>query len=71
MAGRGLALPARLDRLTTGWRRGSKSSPPTDLKKFKSAALEPLSGYNPDSFGVYVKSEVERWAAIVKRSGRA
>lgn len=32
-------------------------------------ALEPLAGSTPDSFAAYVKSEVDRWAPIVKASG--
>jgi tripartite-type tricarboxylate transporter receptor subunit TctC len=32
-------------------------------------ALEPLSGSTPDSFAAYVKTEVDRWAVIVKNSG--
>jgi len=32
-------------------------------------ALEPLGGSTPDSFADFIKSEVERWAVIVKRSG--
>jgi tripartite-type tricarboxylate transporter receptor subunit TctC len=32
-------------------------------------ALEPLPPSTPDSFAAYVKSEVDRWAMIVKKSG--
>jgi tripartite-type tricarboxylate transporter receptor subunit TctC len=32
-------------------------------------ALEPLGGSTPDSFAAYVKSEVDRWAVIVKTAG--
>jgi tripartite-type tricarboxylate transporter receptor subunit TctC len=32
-------------------------------------ALEPLPGSTPDSFAAYIKSEVDRWAVIVKKSG--
>ena len=32
-------------------------------------ALEPLPGSTPDSFAAYVRTEVDRWAAIVKNSG--
>jgi tripartite-type tricarboxylate transporter receptor subunit TctC len=32
-------------------------------------ALEPLTGSTPESFAAYVKSEVDRWAPIVKASG--
>ena len=37
--------------------------------KFKLLALEPLPPSTPDSFAEYVKSEVDRWATIVKNSG--
>src|ERR1700751_454430 len=33
------------------------------------AGREPLSGSTPDSFAAYVKTEVDRWAAIVRNSG--
>jgi len=32
-------------------------------------AIEPLAGSTPDSFAAYIKSEVDRWAVIVKNSG--
>lgn len=32
-------------------------------------ALEPLTESTPDSFAAYVKSEIDRWAPIVKASG--
>jgi tripartite-type tricarboxylate transporter receptor subunit TctC len=32
-------------------------------------ALEPLTGSTPDGFAAYVKTEVDRWAVIVKNSG--
>jgi tripartite-type tricarboxylate transporter receptor subunit TctC len=32
-------------------------------------ALEPLTGSTPDKFAAYVKTEVDRWAIIVKNSG--
>jgi tripartite-type tricarboxylate transporter receptor subunit TctC len=37
--------------------------------KLTTIALEPLTGSTPDSFADYIKSEVERWAGIVKNSG--
>jgi tripartite-type tricarboxylate transporter receptor subunit TctC len=42
---------------------------PGTRDKFKIAALEPLPGSTPDSFAAYVKTEVDRWAGIVKASG--
>jgi tripartite-type tricarboxylate transporter receptor subunit TctC len=37
--------------------------------KLNEVALEPLTGSTPDSFSAYVKSEIERWAPIVRMSG--
>ena len=42
---------------------------PETRTKLNALALEPLSGSTPDTFAAYVKSEVERWAPIVKASG--
>jgi tripartite-type tricarboxylate transporter receptor subunit TctC len=42
---------------------------PSTRERFTSIAIEPLPGSTPDSFGDYIKSEVERWAEIVKKSG--
>ncbi len=42
---------------------------PETRTKLNALALEPLTGSTPDSFAAYVKSEVERWAPIVKASG--
>jgi tripartite-type tricarboxylate transporter receptor subunit TctC len=42
---------------------------PSTRERFTSIAIEPLPGSTPDSFGDYIKSEVERWADIVKKSG--
>jgi tripartite-type tricarboxylate transporter receptor subunit TctC len=37
--------------------------------KLKAMALEPLPPSTPDSFAAYIKTEIERWAVIVKNSG--
>jgi tripartite-type tricarboxylate transporter receptor subunit TctC len=42
---------------------------PGTRDKFKLMALESLPPSTPDSFAAYVKSEVDRWATIVKNSG--
>jgi tripartite-type tricarboxylate transporter receptor subunit TctC len=42
---------------------------PATHDKFKSLALYSLPDSTPDSFAAYVKSEVDRWATIVKASG--
>jgi tripartite-type tricarboxylate transporter receptor subunit TctC len=42
---------------------------PGTRDKFKLIALQSLPDSTPDSFAAYVKSEVDRWATIVKASG--
>jgi tripartite-type tricarboxylate transporter receptor subunit TctC len=42
---------------------------PVTQDKLVKIALEPLPGSTPDSFAAYIKSEVDRWAVIVKNSG--
>ena len=42
---------------------------PATLDRFATIALEPLAGSTPDSFAAYIKTEVDRWAAIIKDSG--
>jgi tripartite-type tricarboxylate transporter receptor subunit TctC len=42
---------------------------PETRTKLVEIALEPLPGSTPDSFAAFVKSEVKRWAPIVKASG--
>ncbi len=44
-------------------------SAPETRTKLNALALEPLTGSTPDTFAAYVKSEIERWAPIVKASG--
>ncbi len=48
---------------------GKLVADPATRDKFKVVALEPLPPSTPDSFASYVKTEIDRWAAIVKRSG--
>jgi tripartite-type tricarboxylate transporter receptor subunit TctC len=42
---------------------------PASRDRFATLAVEPLPGSTPDSFAAYIKSEVDRWATIVKNSG--
>jgi tripartite-type tricarboxylate transporter receptor subunit TctC len=42
---------------------------PATRDKFRLLAIYSLPGSTPDSFAAYVKSEVDRWATIVKASG--
>jgi tripartite-type tricarboxylate transporter receptor subunit TctC len=48
---------------------GKLVADPATRDKFKVMALEPLPPSTPDSFVIYVKTEIDRWAAIVKSSG--
>src|SRR3954471_4124003 len=42
---------------------------PATREKLRALSLEPLAGSSPDSFAAYVRTEVERWAAVVKAAG--
>jgi len=42
---------------------------PATRDKFKLIALQSLPDSTPDRFAAYVKTEVDRWATIVKASG--
>jgi tripartite-type tricarboxylate transporter receptor subunit TctC len=42
---------------------------PATSERFTSIAIEPLPASTPDSFADYIKTEVDRWATIVKNSG--
>jgi tripartite-type tricarboxylate transporter receptor subunit TctC len=48
---------------------GKLLADPTSHERFAAMALEPLPGSTPDSFASYIKSEVVRWAEIVRNSG--
>jgi tripartite-type tricarboxylate transporter receptor subunit TctC len=48
---------------------GKLVADPATRDKLAAIALEPLTGSTPDSFAAYVKTEVDRWAVIVKNSG--
>jgi tripartite-type tricarboxylate transporter receptor subunit TctC len=48
---------------------GKLLADPASHERFAAMALEPLPGSTPDSFAKYIKSEVDRWAEIVKSSG--
>ena len=38
-------------------------------RRLTAMSLEPLPPSTPDSFAAYIKTEIERWAVIVKNSG--
>ncbi len=42
---------------------------PATRDRLTALALEPLSGSTPDGFAAYIKTEVDRWAVVVKKSG--
>ena len=42
---------------------------PATQARLTAMALEPLTWSTPDSFAAYIRSEVDRWADIVKESG--
>jgi tripartite-type tricarboxylate transporter receptor subunit TctC len=42
---------------------------PLTREKLTALSLEPLPPSTPDSFADYIRTEVERWAVIVKNSG--
>jgi tripartite-type tricarboxylate transporter receptor subunit TctC len=44
-------------------------SDPATRERFTAIAIEPLPGSTPDSFAAYIRTEVDRWADIVKKSG--
>src|SRR6266700_2862148 len=48
---------------------GKLMADPATRDKLTTIALEPLAGSTPDSFAAYIKTEVDRWAVIVKNSG--
>ena len=48
---------------------GKLVADPATREKLTAMALEPLPGSTPDSFAAYVKSEVDRWAVIVRKFG--
>ena len=48
---------------------GKLMADPATRDKLKTLSLEPLPPSTPDSFAAYIKTEVERWAVIVKNSG--
>jgi len=42
---------------------------PATRDKFTAMALEPLAGSTPDGFAAFIRTELDRWATIVKNSG--
>jgi len=48
---------------------GKLVADPATRERLTTIALEPFPGTTPDAFAVFVKTEVDRWADIVKKSG--
>ncbi len=48
---------------------GKLVADPATRAKLTAIALEPLTGSTPDSFAAYVRTEIDRWAGIVRNSG--
>src|ERR1700675_4270238 len=48
---------------------GKLMADPATREKLTTIALEPLAGSTPDSFAAFIKTEVDRWAVIVRNSG--
>jgi tripartite-type tricarboxylate transporter receptor subunit TctC len=72
MAWQGVVAPSGVprplvDRLAA--QIGKLVADPAVRDKLTAIGLEFLSGSTPDSFAAYVKTEVDRWAAIVRNSG--
>ena len=44
-------------------------SDPATSERFTAIAIEPLPGSTPDGFAAYIRTEVDRWADIVRKSG--
>jgi tripartite-type tricarboxylate transporter receptor subunit TctC len=42
---------------------------PATRDKLTKIAIEPLTGSTPDSFAAYIKTELDRWAVVVRNSG--
>ena len=68
----GVVAPAGLSRTIVDQlaaQIGKLVADPAVRDKLTAIALEPLTGSTPDGFAAYVRTEVDRWADIVKSSG--
>jgi tripartite-type tricarboxylate transporter receptor subunit TctC len=48
---------------------GKLVADPAMRERFAAVALEPIAGSTPESFAGYIKTEADRWAAIVRSAG--
>jgi tripartite-type tricarboxylate transporter receptor subunit TctC len=72
VAWQGVVAPAGVPRVIVDRLAGEIAklmSAPETRTNLNALALEPLTGSTPDNFAAYLKSEIERWAPIVKASG--
>src|SRR5882724_6493905 len=72
VAWQGVVAPAGLSRTIVdelAAQIGKLVADPAMREKLTIIALEPLPGSTPDSFAAYIKTEVDRWADIVRNSG--
>jgi tripartite-type tricarboxylate transporter receptor subunit TctC len=72
VAWQGVVAPARVPRAIVDQlaaQVGTLMADPATREKLARISLEPLPASTPDSFAAYVKTEVDRWAGIVKNSG--
>src|SRR5580700_4358971 len=72
MAWQGIVAPAGVPRPIVDQlaaQIGKLVADPATREKLTTLALEPLPGSTPDSFAAFIKTEVDRWAGIVKNSG--
>jgi tripartite-type tricarboxylate transporter receptor subunit TctC len=72
VAWQGVVAPAGLARTIVdqlAGQIGKLVADPATRDRLTKIALEPLPVSTPDSFAAYIKTEVDRWAVIVKNSG--
>jgi len=72
IAWQGLVAPAGTPRAIVDQLAGQIGrllADPATRDKFTAMALEPLAGSTPDGFAAFIRTELDRWATIVKNSG--
>ncbi len=72
VAWQGVVAPAGLPRAIADQLAGEIGklvADPATRDKLNAIGVEPLPGSTPENFAAYVRTEIDRWAAIVKASG--
>jgi tripartite-type tricarboxylate transporter receptor subunit TctC len=72
VAWQGVVAPARTPRPVVDslvFQIAKLLADPATRAKLTTIAIEPLTGSTPESFAAYIKTEVDRWAVIVRNSG--